>query len=109
MSTRENIPSKTARLDARSLVRTAALGASGLGALWVMGVVVTGGFSFSVGSRTLSSHEPMRPLYWTTVPLALFVWTNGVQQTARACSAWIARIDHRFAAIALALGTLVIG
>ena len=32
-----------------------------------------------------------------------------VERTARACSAWIARIDHRFAAMALTLGTFAIG
>ena len=77
MPIRGSGPFTIAGLDARSLVRTAALCAVGIGALWVVGVVVTGGFSLSVGSRTFSSHEPMRPLYWTTLPLALFVWANG--------------------------------
>ena len=99
----------TTTRNVRSPVRSAALIALALGALWVVVVVVTGGFEVPVGGRTFSSHEPMRPLYWSLLPLALFVWANGVDRTARAWSSRIARIDHRIAALVLTLGTFAIG
>jgi len=96
---------------ARQLVRRLALGATLIGGIWVIGIVVTGGFAIRIGGRAFSSREPIRPLYWTLLPLALFVLANGVEQTARAWSSWIARIDRhrRAAAAALALATLALG
>jgi 4-amino-4-deoxy-L-arabinose transferase-like glycosyltransferase len=99
----------TTNRDARSLARSAAAIALVLSALWVVVVVVTGGFSVSIGGRIIASHEPMRPLYWSILPLAVFVWANGVDRTARTWSSWIARIDHRVAAGVLTVGTLAIG
>ena len=86
-----------------------ALGLVTLGAIWSLSVVVTGGFSFSIGGRIFSSREPMRPLYWTMAPLALFVWANGIEPTAKVWSSWIDRIDHRLAAAVLTIVTFALG
>jgi hypothetical protein len=91
------------------MVRLIALGAMGLGVLWVLVVVFSGGFALSFAGRRFSSHEPMRPLYWTTLPLALFVWANGAEATARSWRSWIARIDHRLAVLLLAAVTFGLG
>lgn len=93
----------------RAVVRNLALAAFVLGVLWVLAVALTGGFKLALGGLKFSSQEPMRPLYWTTLPLLIFVWTNGVENTARTWSRWIAWIDHRVAIAVLTLATLGLG
>jgi hypothetical protein len=96
-------------MKSRTVIARIALAFVILGAIWSVSVAVTGGFLFSIGGRAFSSREPMRPLYWTLLPLALFVWLNGVERTARAWSSALRRIDHRWAAAALTVMTFVLG
>ncbi|HEX5070973.1 MAG TPA: glycosyltransferase family 39 protein [Vicinamibacterales bacterium] len=93
----------------RSLVRTVALTLFAAGLLWVIAVALTGGFKVTIGGIKFSSQEPMRPLYWSTLPLLIFVWANGPGATAQTWSRWLATIDHRVAVAALTLVTLVLG
>jgi hypothetical protein len=93
----------------RSIARQVALAATVLAAVWAIGVVLTGGFSISVGGRIFSSREPMRPILWGSLTLAAFVWANGAGRTATAWSRLIARLDHRVVGTGLAVVALAVG
>ena len=98
-------------MSPRLIARQVALAALALAAVWVGVTAFTGGITFSVAGHRFTSREPMRPLYWAALPLALFVWANGVERTARAWSRWMARLQnhHHVIALLLALGTFIVG
>jgi hypothetical protein len=55
----------------RSIARAVALAATVLAAAWAAVLIVVGGFEIQIGSWRLSSHQPMRPILWGTLPLAI--------------------------------------
>jgi hypothetical protein len=90
----------------RSIARAVALAATVLAAAWAAVLIVVGGFEIQIGSWRLSSHQPMRPILWGTLPLAMFVWANGVRRTADSCRQVLERLNHTVVAIGLALAVL---
>ncbi len=96
-------------MSGRSIARAIAPAATLVGASWAAVLVVIGGFDIQIGGWRLSSHQPMRPILWASITLALFVWANGVRRTADAWSRVIARLNHTLVAATLALTALGVG
>jgi hypothetical protein len=90
-------------------LRRASLVATILAGIWTAVLVFVGGFDLPVGGVVLSSHEPLRPILWGSLTLAIFVWTNGVEPTAASWTRFLNRLNHHFVAAALALSTIVGG
>ena len=96
-------------MHGRSIARAIALAATLAGAAWAAVLIVIGGFDIQIGGWRLSSHQPIRPMFWASVTLAVFVWANGVRRTADTWSRVVAGLNHHLVAAGLALTTLGIG
>ncbi|HET9270585.1 MAG TPA: hypothetical protein VFO31_20550, partial [Vicinamibacterales bacterium] len=96
-------------MPGRSIARAIALAATLVGAAWAAVLIVTGGFDIQIAGWRLSSHQPLRPMLWGSVTLAVFVWANGVRRTADAWSRVITQLNHQLVAAALALAALGVG
>jgi hypothetical protein len=92
-----------------SFTRAIALAATLVGAAWAAVLIAIGGFDIQIGGWRLSSHQPLRPILWGSVTLAVFVWANGVRRTADTWSGVVSRLNHQLVAAALALTALGIG
>ncbi len=93
----------------RRLVRQISLVATAIACVWAALLVIFGGFDLPIGSMTLASHDPMRPLFWGSLTLAVFVWANGVGRTAANWTRALSVVSHRVAIAALVLWTIVMG
>ena len=96
-------------MHGRSIARAVAFAATLVGAAWAALLVAIGGFDIQIGGWQLSSHQPLRPMLWASVTLAVFVWANGVRRTADTWSRVVARLNHHLVAAALALTALGVG
>ena len=93
----------------RSIARAIAFAATLVAAAWAAVLIVVGGFDIQIGGWRFSSHQPLRPVFWGSLTLAVFVRANGVRRTADTWSRVIARLDHQLVAAALALTALGVG
>jgi hypothetical protein len=91
------------------IVRRVSLALTLLASFWALWLVFVGGFDLPIAGGVLSSHEPMRPVFWGSLTLAIFVWANGVERTAASWTRFFARVDHRAVAAAIVLATFVGG
>lgn len=96
-------------MHGRRIARAIALAAITLAAAWAAVLILIGGFDVQIGGWNLSSHQPLRPILWGTLPLAVFVWANGVRRTADAWTRFIERLNHPLVAGALTLTALGVG
>lgn len=96
-------------MQGRSIARATALAATIAAALWAAVLIFLGGFDLELFGRTFSSHQPMRPIYWGTAALAVFVLLNGIERTAGAWTRFIDRFNHTLVALAIAGATVVVG
>ena len=96
-------------MHGRSIARAIALAATLAGAAWAAVLIVIGGFDIPIAGWRLSSHQPIRPMLWASVTLAVFVWANGVRRTADTWSRVTLRLNHTLVAAALALTALALG
>ena len=90
-------------------IRQVSLAATITAALWTAYLVFVGGFDLPIGRYVFSSHEPLRPILWGSLTLAVFVWANGVDRTAGTWARALGRLPHGLVAAGLALSTFVIG
>ena len=90
-------------------IRQVSLAATIIAALWTAYLVFVGGFDLPIGRSVFSSHEPLRPILWGSLTLAVFVWANGVDRTAGTWARALGRLPHGLIAAGLALSTFVIG
>ena len=93
----------------RSIIRRTSLIATILAAFWALWLVFVGGFDLPFAGGVLSSHEPMRPVFWGSLTLLIFVCANGVERTAASWTRFFARFNHLAVAAIIALSTFVGG
>lgn len=92
-----------------SIIRRGSLIATILAGFWALWLMFVGGFDLPFAGGVLSSHEPMRPVSWGSLTLAVFVWANGVERTAASWTRFFARFNHLAVAAVIALATFVGG
>jgi hypothetical protein len=94
---------------ARRLVRRTAAVLSLAAIVTSMVVGATGGFRFTVVGHLVRSTDPVRPLVFAVVALAIFRWAGGSLRDVASWGRRLVTIDHRALAGVLAASVLVVG